>query len=230
MTLDDYLTQFIEGYLFNDLDSMAAIGVPDGKQFGGVAYPMVMTALSGIEILGTLTSPHWQAKHDGPGNFRHFWREYLYKGREAIQRLDAVFYELVRHGLAHSFMTKPMVMVTKSNDDRHLHKSPDNVIYVDALTLATELRTAYEQRMRPRMIGDFRTQMEMRFEHFREQFWQDYEDLKGEISKVPLIMIGPNAPFAGSDVQGRTTVPNSPSAQMIQYSTNVVTKVDPEKP
>ncbi len=60
MTLDDYLEQFIEGYLFEDLRSMASItGSPD-KPYGAVGYPMVMTALSGVEpvtlSLPTLTS------------------------------------------------------------------------------------------------------------------------------------------------------------------------------
>ena len=34
MTLDDYLTQFIEGHLLEDLRSMASITPPPGEQYG----------------------------------------------------------------------------------------------------------------------------------------------------------------------------------------------------
>ena len=56
MTLDEYLEQFIEGYLFEDLRAMAPIRLAAGKRYGAVGYPMVMGALSDIEVLGVLTS------------------------------------------------------------------------------------------------------------------------------------------------------------------------------
>ena len=46
MTLDEYPERFIEGYLFEDLRSMALIKLRPGKDFGAVGYPMVMTAVS----------------------------------------------------------------------------------------------------------------------------------------------------------------------------------------
>jgi hypothetical protein len=36
MTLDQYLRQFIEGYLLEDLSSMASIVLAPGKKYGAV--------------------------------------------------------------------------------------------------------------------------------------------------------------------------------------------------
>lgn len=77
---------------------------------------MVMTALSGIEVLGVLISRSTFNEHNGAARFADFWRNYLYVERPAFKRLDSLVYEFVRHGLAHSFMTKPMVVVTKHRD------------------------------------------------------------------------------------------------------------------
>src|SRR5262245_21182594 len=57
MNINDFLTQYVEGYLFEDLHSMAAIGLPKGKSCGAVGYPMVAATVAGIELLGGLTYP-----------------------------------------------------------------------------------------------------------------------------------------------------------------------------
>ena len=75
MTLDEYLERFIEGYLFEDLRSMASIELPPGKEYGAVGYPMVMTALSGIEVLGVLTSRASFSPDNGAARFGEFWRD-----------------------------------------------------------------------------------------------------------------------------------------------------------
>ena len=74
MTLDQYLEQFIEGYLLEDLRSMAPIRAAKGKRYGAVGYPMVMTVLSGIEILGVLTSRATFNPDNGAGRFSEFWK------------------------------------------------------------------------------------------------------------------------------------------------------------
>ena len=104
---------------------MAPIKLPPGKDFGGVGYPMVMTAVSGIEVLGVLTSGASYNKDNGAARFGEFWRSYLYVHKRGLQRLDSVVYEFVRHGLAHSFMTQSKVSVTKYRDSRHLHRDND---------------------------------------------------------------------------------------------------------
>ena len=44
MNLDEYLQHFIEGYLFEDLKSMAAIRLPAGKRYGAVGYRVSASA------------------------------------------------------------------------------------------------------------------------------------------------------------------------------------------
>ena len=75
MTLDEYLERFIEGYLFEDLRSMASIKLAPGKKAGAVGYPMAMTALSGIEVLGVLTSRASFHPKQGRLRFGEFWRD-----------------------------------------------------------------------------------------------------------------------------------------------------------
>src|SRR5262245_39189384 len=113
MTLNQYLEQFIEGYLLEDLRSMAEIRVAPAKQSGAVGYPIVMTVLSGVEVLGVLTSQAPYNENNGAARFGEYWRGYMYPDREAFGRLHALMYEFVRHGLAHAYMTKPMIRVTK---------------------------------------------------------------------------------------------------------------------
>jgi hypothetical protein len=57
LTLGEFLERYVEGYLFADLQSMAAVKVPAG-QYGALGYPMMMTALAGVELLGALTSDY----------------------------------------------------------------------------------------------------------------------------------------------------------------------------
>ena len=43
------------------------------KKYGAVGYPMVMTALSGIEVLGALTSRSTFNRDNGAARFGEFW-------------------------------------------------------------------------------------------------------------------------------------------------------------
>jgi hypothetical protein len=66
-------------------------------------------------------------------------------------------YKFVRHGVAHSFMTKPMIRVTKHRDGAHLCRTSDDILFVDALTLADDFETAYRQQLRPKIAGNSST-------------------------------------------------------------------------
>ena len=214
MNLDQYLEQFIEGYLFEDLRSMAPIKLPPGKRYGAVGYPMVMTVLSGIEVLGALTSKAQFSPGNGAARFGEFWRGYMYADSEGFQRLDSLVYNLIRHPLAHCFMTKPMIQVTKHHDPGHLCRTQDDVVIVDALTFADDLIAVYERRLKPQLTGAFKANMEARFREFREAYWQDHEAKKGERDKVPARPLTP----IGVGVDFRI---NSPALPTSVYSTNV---------
>ena len=146
-----------------------------------------MTALAGIEVLGALTSRTKCSGENGADRFGEFWRDYVYVERRAFQRLDSLVYQMVRHGLAHAFLTKPMIRVTKHRDPNHLHRVKGGaVLILDALTLADDFATAYRQRLRPQITGDLKSRMETRFQEFLETYWQDHVDWKGEFEKAPV--------------------------------------------
>ena len=144
-TLDQFLEQFVEGYLLQDLQAMKAIPPPPGEVYGAVVYPLLMTALSGIELLGVLTSTSTFDPENGRSCFVSFWKDYVYADGPASQRLGDLVYEFIRHPLAHSFLTKPMIVVTKSHDPGHLGQTADGVFHIDALTLADDFEAAYKR-------------------------------------------------------------------------------------
>ena len=194
---------------------MAPIELADGKLYGAVGYPIVMTSLSGIEVLGALTSRTKFVAGNGAARFREFWRNFLYAERPAFSKLDTLVYEFVRHGLGHSFMTKPMVVITKYRAAEHLCRRNDDVLSIDAFTLADDLERAYVERVKPRVNGDLRPVMEARFREMRDTDWEERESKKNHLAKAPIV-------FASQRLNISTRV-ESPSVQVIRYSTNVST-------
>lgn len=178
MTLDEYLGQFIELYLLQDLAAMARIKPQ-------VGYPMVMTVVSGIEVLGALTSTAtFSIKENGATRFGEYWKNYMYADRRSFHELGSVVYTWIRHPLAHSFMTKPMIVVTKDGAGCSLFRLDDRVV-VDALSLAEDFAAAYTQRLKPNIVGELRRTMEARFGELRAEFWKDHAAKKHELAKVP---------------------------------------------
>src|SRR5690349_10277604 len=135
MTLDQYLERFVEGYLFEDLRSMAGVRLPAGKEYGGVGYPMVATTCAGIELLGVLTSATTFTGWKGDKPFRDYWQQFLYPRRPERRELANAIYELVRHGLAHTYTAKPSFVVTKAHDGGHMG-GRNGQFFIDALTFA----------------------------------------------------------------------------------------------
>jgi hypothetical protein len=195
MTLDQYLERFIEGYLFGDLQSMAAIKVPEGREYGGAGYPMVMTALTAVELLGTLTANEPFNKWNGKKRFRDFWKSYLYTGQPARQEIANLMYQFVRDGLAHTYMTKPRIEVTKAYHGQHLCRTSDESIIVDALSLTEEVRVAY-QRIKTMMDDTLRATMTARFGELRAAYHVEYENQRKAITAVPLRAFTTRSPAA----------------------------------
>jgi hypothetical protein len=82
-------------------------------------------------------------------------------------------------------MTKPMIRVTKHHDGGHLRRTSNDVLCIDALTLTEDFEKAYKERLRPKMNGDFRANMELRFHELYKAYWQEREAKKHELAKVP---------------------------------------------
>ena len=219
MTLDEYLAQFVEGYLFEDLRSMAAVKLTEPQIYGGVGYPMVATTLAGIELLGILTSDAFTSR-GGDKRFRDFWQQYLYPHCPERQPIATAIYELVRHGLAHTYTPKPSFVVTKGWDGRHMCRSEDS-FWIDSLTFADELIESYDLRVKPRLAdAAFKRKMHNRFTEFRQVYRADYERMKSQLDQAPTTGLR-------AQRSGVVWAPNSLTVPTA-YSTNVSSR-DPFK-
>lgn len=147
--LNAFLQKNVEGYLFEDLRTMRAASLPPGKQAGAVGYPLLMTAFAGIELLGALLSPGEFNKDKGAQYFGSFWRDYLYSNDSSRAAAGDTLYQLVRHGLAHIYVTKGNVWVVKHVPAMHLVRTDDGSIWVDAVQLADDLEESYKSRVKP---------------------------------------------------------------------------------
>lgn len=151
MEIEDFLKQFIDGYLLADLAAMSAVTPPPG-QTGACGYSMVLVTLAGCELLGALTCSRSFNPFEGSEHFAYFWRNGLYPTDSVRAALAPTAYKVVRHGLAHAFVTKPMILVTKNKGTKnHLCRDTSGVLTIDCLALADDFRSAYERLVIPKL-------------------------------------------------------------------------------
>jgi hypothetical protein len=113
---------------------------------------MVLVTLAGCELLGALTHTRPFDSRNGAEHFSHFWRNGLYPKDRARADLAPTIRKLVRHGLAHAFVPKPLILVTKNKGSRnHLSCDAEGVLTVDCLMLAEDFRAAYEHFVKPKL-------------------------------------------------------------------------------
>ncbi len=208
MSLEAFLERFVEGYLFGDLRAMATLRPPEGKQYGGAHYPIVMTALAGIELLGVLTHEAKFSAWNGDQRFKYFWKTYVYPDDPAKAEMASLVYDLVRQGFAHTYLTKPIVEVTKGDMARHLTRTAEGAIVVDAQALASDLEAAYFRQLKPNMNGALLDRMRQRFDELRGKYQEEHTK---KLQSVGLVPLGPGT---------YKTWPNSPSPFQ-GYSTGV---------
>jgi len=148
--LEAFLLKNLEGYLFEDIETLKVAAPRDGKTCGAVGYPLLMTVFAGIELLGNLVSSSAFDPMKGAERFAEFWRDYLYTGNPSRQAAGPVLYRLARHGLAHAFLVKGDLDVYKGHPHMHLTKSASGAVSVDAVELANDLRATYESNIKPK--------------------------------------------------------------------------------
>lgn len=146
--LDAFLEKNLEGYLFEDMETLKAAQPSSGTGDGACGYPLLMTTFAGIELLGNLVSSQPFDSSAGKERFDEFWREYLYPTDSFRRAAGVALYKLGRHGLAHAFVVKGELEVYKDNPGSHLRKTPKGVVSVSAVQLATDLRGAYDVRVK----------------------------------------------------------------------------------
>lgn len=152
MDIDLFLKNFFERYLIKDLRSMARIRPK--KRGGSVGYPMVLTTMSGIELLGGLLSTNQFNAFAGDRYFSNYWRNYLAPSsgnpKYNINNIDVLVYQLARHGIAHSFVAKEGIVVTKEDRTNHLiMDTSTNQLVIDSTQFADDFISSYENRVKP---------------------------------------------------------------------------------
>ena len=215
--IKDFLAIAFEGYLLSDLETMDSAQPP--ASVGHVGFPMVMTCLSGIELLGSLSSARTYDRMAGARYFRDYWSAYLYPDNG---QLGDPFYKLVRHGLAHCFLPRQSIVITKHDPQRHL-ASANGQFFVDASTLSNDLRSSYFERFVP-ALGSLQAQDRLT-EMLRD--WTDDSEkplkrLLAEARQSPVLILPPGHPPTPSSLPtaSSTSIPLAPSgASFIGVST-----------
>jgi hypothetical protein len=169
--LDDFLAHHIETYLFYDIRFMER----DDENGGGVGYPMLMTCCAGIEFLGALRSPtRFQAHSTGYQYFADYWQSCLYPAPSPNNPFYQPVYQLIRHGIAHSFFTKGDIGVVRKQPNLHFTRNASGLMLVDAVQLGRDLIGSYGTHIKPILIDSARAaekaNMELRLSEMETDF------------------------------------------------------------
>jgi hypothetical protein len=172
-SFSDFLDQHVEGYLFKDIESLMAVPVPPDGGPGGVGYPLVMTLLSGIELLGIFVDAEQnpQGSFDtGSGSlcFDTYWKRMLYP---KFADLGIPVYKLARHGLMHAFTTKGPLAVSKTSAlrNQHLTKASSGTIHINCNQFTDDFRHSYDYGFKPLALNNLE-RMEARLQDLTEQY------------------------------------------------------------
>lgn len=140
MNILEFKESFIEGYLFNDLRSMST-----KQDYGALGYPMVVSILAGMELFGRLLSGK-----DNRSGFVYYWDNFFVKQNQRYSLLGELIYQLVRNGIAHSFITKPGIFITKDEKQGNaITMDESKNIYIDANLLFSEFENSYNSLVKP---------------------------------------------------------------------------------
>lgn len=151
MKIDDFLEQFVEGYLLSDLETMSHDNVAAGKRFGAVGYPMMTTLFAGMELLGGLLTPLDEAftpDAHGSDKFVNFWDNYFCTEHETYIGLGHLIYALIRNGVAHTNVAKHGVVIHKYSGQTIKVNLDKSEIYVDPNVLFREFESTYLRQVK----------------------------------------------------------------------------------
>lgn len=159
MKIDEFLVQFIEGYLLGDLESIARITITLPKKCGAAGYPMVVATIAGMELLGCLlsrdpiatdkTDPE-EARRQPNKHFSNYWHKYLCRVESRYKPFDQAVRLLVRNGIAHMFLAKPGIIIGKGPQGDLSHLAFDgHYLYLDCLRIRADFERSYFDHVRP---------------------------------------------------------------------------------
>ncbi len=156
MELDLFVDQVIEGYIFSDLETMSKCHGGEGMDHGDVGYPMVMTTLAGIELLGGLLLPRATSFSTSKGDkqFLGFWDDFFAEEFPVYSGFGELFYSLLRNGVAHTFAAKNGVYVTKATGAQLSYDDATKRVEIDSNVFACDLLSTYRGKVKPLLTID----------------------------------------------------------------------------
>ena len=211
MNIEEFFRRYVEGYLFEDLDTMRRAEPHDGQVYGRCGYSMVLVSMAGIELLGTLVADQHFSYRKGDDRFLAFWRDYLYPGDAKRADVGEAIRRLVRNGLAHMFLPKPGIVVSTEGTAtaNHLVRGDSGELLVDAHRLAHDLRAAYMSRVRPLLSDPVRVaQMQTRLNEIIESGTVESND---HVLLLSTLSAHDGTPFTLVPSGERTIQVNSPT-------------------
>lgn len=158
ISIDDFLSDVIDNNLINDMNTIKKytdILRKVGDRRGLIAYPILSSVISGIELLGMLTAPDDYIRINRVGNeskekwyFIYFWIEYLKTANRIpyLQSEAELVWRDIRNGIAHKYMIKSLIVTYRFHEDQHLtYKNIENekTLVLSANQLFEDFVTAY---------------------------------------------------------------------------------------
>jgi len=124
---------------------------PNNGEYGATGYPMLITILAGMELIGALTynSSGVFDPHKGHDHFSNFWNVYFVTMFPEYKGLDSLFRQLVRNGISHIFLAKKGVMVTKGSGKRPIVDKSQRLILIDANKLFDDFEKVINKKILP---------------------------------------------------------------------------------
>jgi hypothetical protein len=220
--LNNFFEKIINGYLFLDLRNMSLIEEAPGETGGGLGYPMLATVVSGMELLGGILQtekPYNDSSRNSQGYFNHFWFTYLVPYKKEYAEYNEIVWKLVRHGVAHTYIAKAAITVTKGNKTAHLLTHGTNQLNIDCKEFYEDFLGSYKKLVEPKIFNDsaFSSLVATNIKTMLKESEDVSRDIlqKTRLSKLIL----KNTTPSGIATASTTTVPMSDIAESIELST-----------
>jgi len=148
MVTQEFLDKHIDGYLLHDLERMCEVRVFDNG-FGACGYPMLMSILSGIELIGALNwekaiTPEMVQRGHSKKFFDNGWKMTFSNTKYLEKDNLQIFRKLIRNGLAHQFLSKPYISIDKGQPSLHL-QTKNGFFHVDSIEFFRDFSDGYKK-------------------------------------------------------------------------------------
>lgn len=161
MTIKQFLSRHVEGYLFKDIRTMMRIRLRKGQKIGGVAYPPLTSILAGMELLGGLLQKNtFVPRGASTTYFNNYWDNFFIIPNPKYKNYRDAFWQLIRNGIAHTYLTKTGVWVVRDKPRDHLNVFKDVTNYyliIDVVEFFNDFVSSYTNYVRPIVYGGILT-------------------------------------------------------------------------